>query len=437
MKSSSSQVTLKSHQKLHKLVFLSVMGAIFEGHDFMVFGLLAQILATVFFPNFNPTTALLSAFATFAVGFFSRPFGGIIFGYIGDRWGRKKAFLYTLLTMGISTLLVGLLPSYVSTGILAPTFLIILRLMQGLSFGGEYTSSMVYLGEHSSKQYRGLLTSLASAGPLIGVLFGSVVVTLISGLLKHGQIITWGWRVPFILGGLAMLCGIPYRKQLTETPIFLQQVKKKNSSIWIILKNILKHKTLAIKIIVLCAPITLLTYLLTIYMPTYLSRYMHISLSRALSMNTVSILFLIMLLPIFGALSDKLGRKFILLSAFIGLIVSIYPAYLLLSCNSLSLIISGMAILIILDAALGGIMPSMLIELVPTEYRCTIVSTFYSITTSIFGGTAPVVVTYLIGYTKNIFTPAYYILFVTVISCGFALKLKSRHNVSLSKIEYN
>lgn len=423
----------KKTYKLKNIILLSLFGEIFEGHDFMIFGLLASPLAIVFFPTGDHVASLLFLFGTFAAGFITRPFGGMIFGYIGDRWGRKQAFISTLIIMGISTLLIGLLPPYSVAGNLAPVFLIILRLAQGVSFGGEYTGSMVFLGEHANDKIRGFFSSFAGVGPLIGTLIGAIFVALINHL-KPSQIIDWGWRIPFIIGGIAILFGGKYRNNLEETPVFSLQAKNNDFSYITAFKSILKYKALPLRIMGLSAAICALSFLSIIYMPTYLTTFIHFPATLALSINIASIIALIFLIPVFGYLSDKYGRKTIMLYASSGLTIFAYPAYLLIASKNPLMLICGQIILIVFNAALTGVLPSMLIELVATMRRCAFVSTFYNIASSIFGGTAPLVVTYLISSYKNNLMPAFYISCFAIISGGFALKLKKRQLTPLNEI---
>jgi MFS transporter, MHS family, proline/betaine transporter len=413
MKEELNQIILETFTRLKKIIFTSVIGEVFEGHDFIVYGLLSQILANVFFPRANRMISLMAMLLTFSIGYLTRPLGGFIFGYLGDKYGRSKAFVFTLALMGFSTFAIGLIPAYQHIGIIAPIFLIGLRLLQGFSFGGNYAGSMVFLAEHSPVFCRGFFSSFAPTAQFFGTFLGLITIAFLTSVGNEKMVI-WGWRVPFLLGGALILTTLCYRKNLIETPIF--QSRAKVLTLGLIFSELKKHSALAFKIAGLLFHIAVLSYLTIIFMPAYLGSFIGLSLAKTFWINTISILLLVLMIPVFGYLADYLGKKKLLIANMIGLMIFAYPCYGLIIHGDLKMVLLGQVLLMIFNGASLGVIPALLTELVPKEFRQTMIATVYNITVSVLGGTAPLLITFLIHHFQNNFFAVGYIIFAALVS---------------------
>lgn len=414
-----------------KIIISSLIGQIVEWYDFVLYGFFAPILAKLFFPHSNSIVALIEVYGTFAAGFLTRPLGGLVFGSLGDRYGRKNIFSATIFLMGMPSILIGLIPSYDMIGIIAPILLLLMRMIQGLSCGGEFIGSIIFLGEHSSITRRGFYSSLAWVGSLSGSLIASLTaVFLTSSFLNQSMVYKWGWRVAFILGGLAMIIGIYLRKRMDEPLIFKKNLIH-NVSNRPILESFSTHKKSMTLIMGINIQLAVLSYLLIVYMPTYLATNLNFSMNTALFINTLSILSLIILTPFCGQLSDHIGRKPVLFFSTIGLILAAYPSYLMLISKSYLLITTGQLILILLAASIMGTSPSATIEQVPTSLRYTASSIPYNFIMSTLGGTAPLITTFFIHKTGNLLSPAIYLIICSIISLLFICKIKESFKKNL------
>lgn len=399
-----------------KIVASSLIGQVIEWYDFILYGFFASILVNIFFPHENHVVGLMEVFGTFAAGFLTRPLGACIFGNLGDRYGRKSIFSITIILMGIPSILIGLLPTYSAIGILAPILLLILRMIQGLSCGGEFTGSIIFLGEHAPNHQRGFYSSLAWIGSLTGTLLGSIAATLTTSSLSQNSLYQWGWRLPFIFGGLAIIIGVYFRRMVDEPLIFKNTIMQGDTADKPFLEAFLNHKKSMALIMGMNAQLAVLSYMAIVYMPTYLSSILGLPINIALLINTISIFSLILLIPLFGWISDTVGRKPVLIFSILGIILFVYPAYWMINNKNYLMIGIGQSILILLAAAMMGAGPSAMIEQVPTRLRFVASSIPYNLIICILGGTAPLMATYLIHETGNILSPSLYLLACSIIS---------------------
>lgn len=340
-----------------------------------------------------------------------RPLGAILFGHFGDRFGRKPALMISLLMMAIPTLAMGCLPTYSQIGILAPLLLMICRLVQGLSVGGEYTSSIVYLVEHSPPNRKGFAGSFVLVGAGLGWLLGSFVASQT----------LWGWRIPFLLGGLTGLFGLLLRQFATETSPFtaLKQSQK-------VLQNpirevLFNQKATLCLVIGLNLLSTVAGYLIYAYMPTYLHREAGIPLSDALMINTIMLLIFVILVPLVGWLSDKVERVKLLFLGAVGFLCLSYPLFLMLHLQSVPLIVTSLLIMTVLIALYHAPLPTIMAEIFPIETRANSVGLSYNLAASLFSGTCPLMCTLMIQFTGSNLSPAYYLILVSLISGATAL----------------
>lgn len=397
----------------------SIIGEVLEWYDFSLYSFLSPIFAILFFPKSDSIASLLGVWAIFAAGFISRPLGGLLFGWLGDRRGRKSAFFISLSLMAIPTLLMGCLPTYEAIGFAAPVCLLILRLVQGFSCGGEFSISMIFLSEHATQKNYFFSGSLAWMGTMIGALMASVVIMVIS--FHHEFLMQWGWRIPFFLGGIIAIAGIYLRLKTTETPVYIE-LKKKNKikkDRWFFIK---KHKKIMLKIFLLNAPLAALSYVGVAFLPTFLSKFVGIPLDTAFLINTSLIVSLIVLIPCCGYLADKVGGARLYKWAIILLMMVSFPVYGLLSYGGSWLSYCFAIILIAIPGALiKSVTPGISVQLAPLEDRAVVMSFAYNITYCLLGGTAPLLMSYLIGETHLLLFPAVYIVFFAVISLFFML----------------
>ncbi len=403
-----------------------VVGNVLEWYDFAVFGYFAPIIASQFFPEDDPTAALINAFGVFAAGYLMRPLGGVVFGYIGDKLGRKKALNMSVMLMVIPTTLLGFLPTHAQVGILAPILLLIMRMVQGFSVGGELIGSISYMTEVAPPNRRGYLGSYAFFGAVGGVLLGSLIATLAHAFFDDSFLSAWGWRIPFIFGILVGGFGLWMREGLPETPHF-----KKIQEGGGIKKNPVKEvlQTMPWRVFHLVVLIMLNSggfYMLFVWWPTYLSKIVTPRVSHALLINTIAMAVLMFLLPVFGRLSDHLGRKKVILTGMAGVIIAAYPLFLWTDHGVFASALAAQLIFTLLMSIAVGPTAAAMVEMFPTRTRFSGIALGYNIAQSIFGGTAPLVCTWMISRTGDITTPAFYLIALAIVSFIATIKLDSK-----------
>jgi len=386
-------------------------GNILEWYDFTVYGFFATIIGTQFFPEEDKIVQLISAFGVFAAGYLMRPIGGIIFGHIGDRQGRKKALLLSILMMAIPTTLIGFLPTYANIGWYSALLLVILRLFQGLSVGGEFTGSISFLVENAPKGKRGFFGSWTTFGVFGGMLIGAGIAAIVTSVLTTEQVNDFGWRIPFLLGAVIGIAGLYLRKDMSDDKRF-KKIMKEQKTYKIPLAEFFAHyKMQSLKIIMLSWAFGVSVYLIFIFLPSYLHTFLHVKLSDALSIHTIAIIFMMLIIPYFGHLSDKLGRKFILFISLIGFVVFSYPLFSLMFEKSFWAILITMLSFSVLEGLFQGVIPAIMTEAFPAKVRYTGLSVSYNIALALFGGTTPLVSVWLIKISGgNVWMPAYYLI---------------------------
>ena len=413
-----------------KIILAGVVGNIIEWYDFALFGYFAPIISNLFFPNENDVVSLLQTYGVFAAGFIMRPIGAGVFGYIGDRVGRRTELFLSVLLMAIPTFILGGLPSYEQIGISAPIILIILRLIQGLSVGGEFTGSITYVAETAPQNRRGFMTSFTNLGSNAGMLLGLGMVTIMTHILPESSLQTWGWRLPFLFGGVLGLLGFYLRGNLPESDVFQDHHQDNGVPLLSLLKQ---HLILMLKATIYFSGYGVVFYIPMVYLPTYLSRFTDVTLSHALLINTVAIAVLPFLTLLMGWLSDRtLRRKPWLLIAMTGLAVSSYPAFWLFQQGNILWIWMIQLWLMFLIGTLSGISPAMMVELFPTEARLTASSISYNLGIGIIGGTSPLISTWLIDVSGTVYAPAAYLFGIALISALALIFMPDRSREPLS-----
>lgn len=402
-----------------------IFGNILEWYDFAVFGFLAPIMGGLFFPADDPMAGLIKTYGVFAAGYLMRPLGGIVFGHIGDKYGRKKALQLSIVIMAIPTVLVGCLPTHAQLGVTATLLLILLRLLQGISVGGELIGSVSFLVESAPPERKGLQGSWTLFSAIGGILLGSLVVTVMTYSLGHHAMQSWGWRVPFLSGILILAIGTWLRKELVESPDYLKE-QAKSTLPHSPLKEILVEmpgRILQLSLVIMLFSMSF--YMLFVWMPTYLTRMVKPPVNHALTINTISMVLLICIIPLAGALSDKIGRKKVLIWATILLGLVAYPLFRVIDQGTMLTVLAAQMLFAVLVGALQGPMPALLVEMFPTRTRNTGIGICYNLALAIFGGTSPLVSTWLIQQTGNLASPAIYIVIMAMISLVGLLTLKT------------
>ncbi len=411
-------------KKHSKTLFAGMIGNVLEWYDFVVYGFLAVIIGELFFPSSDPMVSLLKSFGVFAVGFVMRPVGAILFGHIGDKYGRKKALTISIIMMAVSTTAIGLLPTYAQIGILAPTLLVILKLLQGLSVGGEYTTSVSFIVEHAPQDKRGLFGSVGILGAVVGILLGSASGAVITKILPEEDLYAWGWRVLFFTGILLGLVGYYVRKNIDETPKFMELEYEELIDQNPVLDVFKKAYKEFIKTFSLSTFQAVGFYTIFVYIANHLAVFVKFPKSTALTINTISMIILAVLIPFFGWLSDKIGRKPIILASTGLTIILAYPLFKFISSGSVENALIGQILFAIVVAGFMSILPTTLVEIFPTQIRNSGYSIGYNLPFAIFGGTAPLIATYLIKVTGNINSPAFYLIFAATIAFLAGITLK-------------
>lgn len=399
----------------HKLILTSSVANSFEWYDYALFGHFAPIIGQKFFPNTDPSISLLYAFLAFAVGYLMRPIGGIFFGVIGDRFGRRAALSASVICMAFPTAAIGFLPTYETAGIAATSMMILVRMLQGLSMGGALTGSISFVIEHTEKSHRGFTSSFSMASICVGILFGSLVSYLIKSIFTPEQFNSWAWRLPFLIGIFIFFAGIYIKKHTAETPLFLQN-KSYGKVEQRPLKFAFKHHWFDMLISILINGTgSVIFYVESIYLISYLK--IHRGFGEDEVSNLVNICYIIMIVVTIlgGWLSDKIGRRKIFV---INLVIIILTSTFLLESfefGNFSSIIIAQIIIAILAALYIGPEPALQAELYPTNIRSTALSVSYNTATSIFGGTAPYIMESLVQ-NGNMGSGSIYIIVCAVFS---------------------
>ncbi|MGP5047427.1 MFS transporter [Glutamicibacter ardleyensis] len=399
-----------------KVVAASFIGNFVEWFDYAAYGYLAVTIAAVFFPESAPQTALLLTFGLFAISFLVRPLGGFVWGHIGDRIGRREALSWSILLMSGATFAIALLPGYLTIGIAAPLLLLALRLVQGFSASGEYAGASAFLVEYAPANRRGLYAAVVPASTAAGLLLGSLMAALLTGLLDPEQMQSWGWRIPFLLAAPMGLIGRYIRTKLEDSPVFLELAEDESASktpVSSLFRNHWKQLLLAAGAVLLNA---VGFYVILSYMPTYLSQELGLASSLAYLATTVALATYIGFIFITGMLSDRFGRRRVLMTASVLFILFTVPAFMLLETGNFAMILVVQVLLGAMLTLNDGTLPSFLAEMFPTRVRYSGFAVSFNLSNALFGGTAPFVATLLIATSGSVLAPGWYLMGAAIVS---------------------
>ncbi len=434
-----NDITIIDDSKLKKAITAAALGNAMEWFDFGVYGFVAYALGQVFFPGASPGVQMIAALATFSVPFLVRPLGGLFFGAMGDKFGRQKVLSVTIIIMAVSTFCIGLIPSYASIGIWAPILLLLAKLAQGFSVGGEYSGAAIFVAEYSPDRKRGFMGSWLDFGSIAGFVMGAGVVVLISSIVGEANFLDWGWRIPFFIAAPLGLIGLYLRHALEETPAFQQHVDKMEKEDRNAIENPPKtsFKEIAAKhwkSLLVCVGIVISTnvtyYMLLTYMPSYLSHNLHYSEDHGVLIIIAIMIGMLFVQPVIGLTSDRIGRKPFIIGGSIGLLALAIPCFILINSNVIGLIFVGLLVLAVLLNSFTGVMASILPAMFPTHIRYSALAISFNISVLIAGAT-PTVAAWLVEATGNLYMPAYYLMVVAVIGLITGLYMKETANKPL------
>ena len=404
--SSIKQVSPISHPRL---IAACTIGNALEFYDFVVFSFFARTIGALFFPAQDATAQLLLSFATYGVGFFLRPLGGIVLGAYADRKGRKKATVLTLMLMALGTGMIGLAPAYATAGIAGPMLVVIGRLIQGFSAGGEVGASTTLLAEYAPKERRGFFGAWQLASQGLAVLAAAAAAWSVTSTLSPAEVSAWGWRIPFLLGVLIVPIGLWLRKALEETHANEDDEKMRRVSS--LREAFSAHLGKIGAGVALVIGGTAANAVVVLYMATYAVTQLKMSPTAGLMAGIVAGLVTLVAAPIGGIISDRVGRKPVALVSYLLILALIYPAFLYINANpTIGALLSAVALLAALNAVGGATIIITLAEIFPVEVRATGMSLVYALGVAIFGGFGQFIVTWLIGLTGSPLAPAYYVM---------------------------
>lgn len=400
-----STVAPAGEKQKRRAVLASYIGTTLEYYDFLLYGVAAALVfPKIFFVSLDPLAATLSSFATFAVGYFARPLGAVVFGHYGDKLGRKNVLIVTLIIMGLSSVLIGLLPTYNQVGVLAPVLLVLLRLLQGIAIGGEWGGATLMSMEHAKPRGRGFAVSLVSAGGPTGAVLGTLVMTPFT-LLPPEQFLGWGWRVPFLISALLVVLGLIVRMAVTETPEYEAARKAqaaRGGPKTIPLVTVFRYNKGHVISGVLggLAPLSFATFAAA-FLLNYSVEVGHTRTSALIALTIANFLN-IFTLPLFGALSDRVGRRPLMITGALAGVVLIWPIFLLVHSPSfLALLLAMVLAMPVIQALMGGVFNTWLSEKFAADVRYSGIALTFQVASTLGAGLSPLIATSLLAFSPN------------------------------------
>jgi metabolite-proton symporter len=414
---------------VRRVIVASLVGTSLEWYDFFIYGTAAALVFNqIFFPSFDPLVGTLLAFTTYAVGFVARPLGGVVFGHYGDKLGRKNVLVVTLLIMGIATFLIGLLPTYGSIGVWAPILLVALRFLQGLGLGGEWGGAVLMTLESGSAHRRGLNASWPQVGVPIGLLLANGVLSLMGAVTSESGFVDWGWRVPFLLSGVLVIVGLWIRLTIAESPLF-REVQEHDAEVKAPIVDVLRrYPSRVLLAIGARIGVDVAFYTFVLFVTTYVVTYLGLPNSYALNAVLIAAAVQVVLIPSFGVLSDRFGRRPVYLFGAVGAAIWVFVFFALLDTGRFILIAVATVIALVFHAAMYGPQASFIAEMFPTKVRYTGASMGYQLAGILGGALAPIISVALLDRYDTSVAVSLYVVGVLVLTavCVFLAPETSR-----------
>lgn len=415
---------------MKKVIVAGMIGNALEWYDYALYAQFVHIIGKHFLPDSEIRDII--AFAIFASGFFVRPIGAVVFGNIGDKLGRRFALMLGILTMAVPTAAIGLLPSYNQIGIAAPILLVVIRLIQGFSLGGEFSGCITYMVEHSPKNRRGLVGSASFISMCLGMLLGAATASTMAYFMTEENLFNWGWRLPFIAGLFVGLIGIYIRMNLAESPIYQQAKVKKIISSRPVYEVFTQHYRSLLVAIAIYITVTAPFYTATVFVENFLKNLGYTSFV-AFFASTIILITMVAVLPLSAILSDYIGRKKVLIWGAWGIALSAYPTFWALGQMNDFLALMACFFFSAIVAFYMGPVPTVLVESFPTHIRFTGVALSYNVSAAIFGGTAPMVGAMFEKFTGDSYAMGYYLTILAIFTIFVLRWFKETSKISLEK----
>ncbi|UOQ59552.1 MFS transporter [Leucobacter rhizosphaerae] len=396
--------------KKRRVLLAGSVGQFIEFYDFSLYGLSAITLSRLFFPGESPVAALLATFATFGVAFLIRPLGGLFFGALGDRYGRRPVLYITLLTIGIATAAIGLLPTFAQIGVIAPMLLVLCRLLQGFSAGGESVGAPAFVFEHAPKHRRGFWLNITLAATALPSVVGGTLILVLSTSMSAEAFEAWGWRIPFLLALPLALFGLWIRSRTEESDAFKEVQAKRGNAEHTPIRDAFRENWLKMLQVILVMGLTAMGfYFLTGYFVSYVQTAGALSREQSLLINAAAMLLYTLVLPIGGMIGDKVGRKPMLIAGALAIAILAVPSFMLVTSGSLLLALLGQSLFVLCICLYGGGCYTFFVEIFTTRTRFTSAAISYNVGYAIFGGTAPFIGTWLVDATGMNASPGIYV----------------------------